>query len=117
MNRGDTALLMLDYTVNGEPLVEGAYQEIELLISSIRASVRKTLTNNDIKWETVTFESEGEEKTFTGYVCRLDQDDTFRLNEQDLSVQLRIMLNDEVGSSDISDVELGRSLSNKVLVA
>ena len=29
MNRGDTAYLMLNYTINGEPLERGTYHEIE----------------------------------------------------------------------------------------
>ena len=34
MNRGDTSFLMLNYTINGDPLSEGEYQEIELTINA-----------------------------------------------------------------------------------
>lgn len=118
MNRGDTAFLMLNYTINGEPLEEGAYQEIELQLNSSRASVRKTYTNGDIEWKTLTYlDNEGHEQTFEGYICHLNQNDTFKLDEYDLFVQLRIMVDNEVGSSEITNIDLGKVLSNKVLVA
>ena len=46
-NRGDTTYLLLDYQVNGEQMVEGAYQEIELSLnkSDCYFSVRKTLSD------------------------------------------------------------------------
>lgn len=118
INRGDTAYLMLDYTLNDEPLVEGAYQEIELQIKGGKGAVRKTLLEKEIEWATITYEDEEthEEKSFTGYVAHLSQKDTFKLDDGTISVQLRIMVGDEVGSSEISGVDLGQVLSNKVLV-
>ena len=38
MNRGDTVSLMLDYQLNGESLVEGAYDEMELQINNQSSS-------------------------------------------------------------------------------
>lgn len=116
MRRGDTAYLMLNYTINDEPLVEDAYQEIELVIKGSHSFVRKTLTDGDIEWGTITYDNDGTQESFTGYICHLGQKDTFKLDDGDTSVQLRIMVNDEVGSSDISSVSLGEVLSNKVLV-
>lgn len=117
MNRGDTAYLMLDYTLNGDPLVEDAYQEIELQLNKQDSFeyVKKLLSENEIRWGTLTYEDGNETKTFTGYYCRLSQEETFKLNEGKVRSQLRIMLNDEVGSSAISDFDLGKCLSVKVL--
>lgn len=43
MRRGDTAYLMLNYTINDEPLVEDAYQEIELVIKGSHSSVHERI--------------------------------------------------------------------------
>ena len=58
MNRGDTAILMLNYTINGDPLVEGAYQEIELQLNPQGSGVKKLLSLGDIAWGSVTYEDE-----------------------------------------------------------
>ena len=118
MHRGDTAYLMLNYTINGDPLIEGAYQEIELQLNDQTApkSIKKLLSDNTIRWGTLTYEDDGVEKTFTGYYCSLSQDETFKFQQGLLQVQLRILVNDEVGSSDISSITLGQTLSRKVLV-
>lgn len=116
MNRGDTAYLMLNYTINGDPLVEGAYQEIELQINKQGSdSIKKLLSKEDIKWGTLTYEDGQQTKTFTGYYCSLSQEETFSLRNGEMDVQLRILVNDEVGSSAISSVPLGQVLSKKVL--
>ncbi len=117
MNRGDTAYLMLNYTFNGEPLVQGAYQEIELQINPQNGStgVKKLLSKNEIQWGSLTYEEGGMEKTFTGYYVSLSQEDTFSLSNGTNRVQLRVMADDEVGSSQVSTVKLGQVLSNKVL--
>lgn len=117
INRGDTGYLMLNYTLNGDPLEEGAYQEIELQINTQGAtrSIKKLLTAGDIQWGTLTYVEESIEKTFTGYFAYLTQEETFLLKEGNTDVQVRIMLNDEVGSSAISPIKLGETLSKKVL--
>ena len=120
LRRGDTFCIMLEYQVNGEDLVEGAYQEIELQINydkSAKNSIKKLLSANDITWETVTYKDEidGTEKTFTGYVVHLNQDETFMLSSGNSTCQLRIKMDDEVGSSETSDFKLGDTLSSKVL--
>lgn len=116
MNRGDTSFLMLNYTLNGDPLVEDAYQEIELTIneeSSFRC-VKKMLSKGEIGWGTLTYEDNGTQ-TFTGYYAHLSQEETFKLQQGINDVQLRILDNNEVGSSAISSMELGRVLSSEVL--
>jgi len=109
---------MLNYQVNGSNLVEGDYQEIEFQINndkSTKNSIKKLLSNNDITWETVTYEEDGTQKTFTGYVVHLSQDETFLLSTGNSICQLRIKKDDEVGSSDTSNFSLGAVLSSKVL--
>ncbi len=117
-NKGDTACLLLNYQVNGSPLVEGAYQEIEFQVNPqlYIGSVKKLLSKNEIKWATVIYEDEeGETQTFTGYVTYLTQQDTFRMGSGDSKVQLRIMMNNEVGSSNYSVITIGDALSGEVL--
>ena len=125
MNRGDTSYLMLNYTINGDPLVEGDYEEIELTIneqSSFR-SVKKLLSKGEIEWGTLTYiEDELQngvitpvQKTFTGYFAHLSQEETFLLQQGGNEVQLRILDNNEVGSSAISTIMLGQTLSSEVL--
>lgn len=118
LNRGDTVCLLLNYNLNGEPLVEGAYQEIELQINKqdIYNNVKKTLSDGSIMWGEVTYiDDQGDEQTFIGYYANLSQEETFRLSTGNSDVQLRIMLNDEVGSSAISNISLGQVLSKKIL--
>lgn len=117
MNRGDTAYLLLDYQVNGAPLIQGDYQEIELQINKQNpiSSVKKLLSLEEITWESgYQYEEDGETKSFTGYVAHLTQEDTFKVNGT-CSIQLRVMKDDEVGSSEITSIDLGAVLSRKVL--
>lgn len=115
INEGDTALLMLNYKLNGSDLVEGAYQEIELILSKGAVSVRKTLSDESIEWGTVVYMDGQTEKTFTGYLANLSQQETFQLNKGTCQYQLRILVNDEVGSSAIGEVDIGDALSTEVL--
>ena len=117
MNRGDTACLMLNFKLNGSDLVEGAYQEIELQLNPQGNfnAVKKTLSGGDITWGTVTYMDSEIEKTFTGYICSLSQDETFTLSDGKTQYQLRILVNDEVGSSAIGEFSIGEVLSAEVL--
>ena len=118
-NRGDTAYFLLDYTVNGEAMVEDAYQDIELQINnqSVSSSVKKQLSKNEIIWrENFRYkDKEGVEHSFTGYVAALTQVDTFKIKEGKAKVQLRVLINDEVGSSDEQELDIGKILSKEVL--
>ena len=118
MNRGDTSFLMLDYTINGDPLYEDSYQEIELTIneeSSFRC-VKKLLSKGEIEWGTLNYvDDEGHSQTFTGYYAHLSQEETFKLQQGANEVQLRILASDEVGSSAVSSMTLGKVLSSEVL--
>lgn len=118
MNRGDTSYLMLNYTINGDPLIEGGYEEIELQLNSERnfANVKKLLSTGDIRWGILDYtDNEGNPKTFTGYYARLSQEETFKLNDGSINVQIRVLLNGDVGSSSVDDFRLGQVLSEKVL--
>ena len=114
---GDTTILMLDYQLNGEDLTENTYDEMELQLNpqSSFNSVKKLLSKNEITWSTVYYEEDGETKTFTGYVVELSQQDTFKLRDGKTSAQLRIMLDGNVGSSEISIFDIGNTLSTEVL--
>lgn len=116
-NRGDTACLLLNYEVNGSPLVQGAYQELEFQINPQMYfnSVKKLLSKGEIVWATVEYEEEGATQTFTGYVTYLTQEDSFRIGTGTSKVQLRVMMNNEVGSSDFTEIDLGNVLSEEIL--
>ena len=113
-NRGDTLCLLLKYQLNGEDLVEGAYDEMEFQINNANSqrAIKKLYSKGEIKWGTVV-EDNGD--TFTGYLVDLDQNETFTLVTGPSTVQLRIKKNDDVGSSAESTFKLGPVLSNKVL--
>lgn len=117
-NKGDTACLLLNYTVNGEPMVEGAYDELEFQINHQwnSNSIKRLLSQGEIAWETVTYEDDDGEHTFTGYVIYLTQEDTFKMNGT-FTYQLRVMVDGNVGSSPINELDIGAVLSRKVLVA
>lgn len=119
MNRGDTTVLILNYELNGSALVEDAYQEIELQINaeSMARSIKKLFSKGEIVWGTVSYVEDGIEKEFTGYHTLLNQEETFKLASGKSNVQLRIMLGGEVGSSPITDFDVGNVLSAEVLNA
>ena len=118
MNRGDTAYLLLNFTLNGDPLVEGDYQEIELQLNpqSNFKNVKKLMSEGEIDWGTLSYtDSHGDEHSFTGYYAHLSQEETFKLSTGSNYGQLRIKMNDEVGSSGVCQFDLGQTLSMKVL--
>lgn len=117
-NRGDTSYLLLDYTLNAEPLVENAYDEMEFQInhqSGLR-SIKKLLSKNEITWGSFVWEDKQHiPHSFTGYAVHLSQEDTFKLKEGTNEVQLRILLDGEVSSSKWTPLDVGKVLSNEVL--
>lgn len=121
-NRGDTSYLMLNYTINGDPIPQDV-QEIELQVrpQGQMLNIKKLLSDGTIQYGTLTYETEpvneqdDGERTFTGFYCHFSQNDTFILSDGNNEVQLRVMLNDEVCSSAITSLDLGKVLSNKVL--
>jgi len=117
MNRGDTVSLMLDYQVNGSPLVQGAYDELELQINNQNSSkaIKKLLSDGGIQWKTINYYSGGAIESFTGYVADLDQEETFKLAAGQSMVQLRVKIGNQVGSSENSVFTLGAVLSSQVI--
>ena len=116
-NEGDTVKLLLDYTINGSPMVEGDYDEIEFQINPQCSTnaIKKLLSKNEIVWGTATYVEDNVTHEFTGYMCDLDQEDTFKIRDGVADCQLRVLIDGEVGSSEISALDLGNALSHKVL--
>lgn len=98
MNKGDALLIELDYTVNGEALQEGEWDDIEFSLNSKSYS----LSNGDIYWD-------GE-----AYVCYLSEADTFDLRFTNI-YQLRLAKDGYVISSPITTWRVGGVLSKKYL--
>lgn len=116
-NKGDTALILLNYNVNGSAMVEDAYDEIEFQINPQcnTNSIKKLLSDGSIEWGTATYDDDGTTETFTGYMCTLSQEETFLIRDGLSDCQLRVMINGNVGSSEITQIDLGKALSLKVL--
>lgn len=98
MNKGDALLIELDYTVNGESLQEGEWDDIEFALNDKSYS----LSNGDIYWD-------GE-----AYVCYLSEADTFDLRFTNI-YQLRLAKDGYVISSPITTWRVGGVLSKKYL--
>lgn len=121
-NRGDTSYLLLDCTLNGEPIGDGQCEEIEVQINpqdNFRG-VKKLLSKGEVVYMTdMEYETkEGDvwvTKTFTGYVCSLSQKDTFTISKGKSNFQIRALYNGEVGSTKLIPLEIGDSLSTEVL--
>ena len=114
MRQGDTITLLLDYQLNGVPLNDVVgIQEMELQINKQggNKAIKKLLSEGGITRETVTL-SDG--TTFTGYIVRLSQSETFSVGSN-LSCQLRIKKDNEVGSSSQTMIDSDAILSTQVL--
>ena len=98
MNKGDALLIELDYTVNGEALQEGEWDDIEFSLNNKSYS----LSNGDIYWD-------GE-----AYVCYLSEADTFDLRFTNI-YQLRLAKDGYVISSPITTWRVGGVLSKKYI--
>lgn len=112
MRTGDTITLMLKYNLNGVPLQQNAYDEIELQLNkdSGSKSLKKLLSQGDIVWDTVSVGN----SSFEGYIVNLTQEETFALGNT-IQAQLRIKKDGEVGSSDETEIDLDSVLSSKIL--
>ena len=71
-NRGDTIDITLAYTVNGQPIEENQFDEIEVYIGENRY----LLTDGDIVWN-------NEQGMYTLFV---DQEDSFKLTNKTASL-------------------------------
>lgn len=95
-NSGDTVKIILNYTVDGVPIAQGDFDEIEFCIGS----KRYLLSKGDIVWDA----------TAGAYTVSLSQADTFALNGTH-NYQIRLKKDGEVVSSGISIINFGRSIS------
>lgn len=101
MNKGDTIKIVLNYTVDNEPLPEDFTGEIEFTIGS----KRYTLTDETVAWDA----------TEAAFVVNLSQADTFALGG---TVQYQIRIKNAEGSvvsSGIQTMKLGNTLSSSTI--
>ena len=107
MNRGDTANISLDISIDDTSITEGYADDIEVTFNPNQSPycVTKSLKNGGIVWDT-------ENET---YVMRLAQSDTFKLRTGENGWQVRLLIGDDVISSDIQTIEIGPANSANVL--
>ena len=101
MNKGDTLYIELAYKVDGEPLKQGDWDEIEFSLGN----KQYTLTGGDIIWDI----------ELGCYCVFIDQEDTFNLNNIKDSYQIRLKKGREVVSDKIKPFIIGESISRKVI--
>lgn len=101
MMTGDAYLLPIGITLEGAQATDGAFEEIEVTIGS----VRKTMSEGDI-----TFDEESED-----FFVRFTQEDTFKLRGKK-NVQMRVKFaNGEVIGVNVGELEHEESTSKEVL--
>ena len=101
MHSGDTITLILDYEVDGSPITENQFDEIEFCISTNRY----LLSKGDIVWGI----------TENAYVIPLSQKDTFALAGGNISYQLRVKKDGKVSASEIEYMTIKQTLSDEVI--
>jgi len=99
-NRGDTLYIELDYTVNGEPLKDGEWDEIEFSFGENRF----LLSDGTVEW------NPDAEK----YCIWVDQSQSFNLNTR-TEYQLRLRKGRDVISTKTKRVTIGDSISREVI--
>lgn len=100
IRHGQTASIVLAYTVNGETLADYAPDELEFMFGG----VQYLLSDGGIVW------SDDE----NAFVVELDQTATFALPST-AQYQLRVLKDGVVGVSDIESVRIGAAISREVL--
>lgn len=108
MNRGDAGKLSLTIIIDTEPITEGYADDIEVTFNpdNTRCCVKKLLSKGEVIWD-----SENDE-----YTINLTQNDTFKMHEGDNKVQIRILKDSEVLSSDLTTFIIGAVNSEEVLL-
>ena len=107
MNKGDTIRLILDYSINEDPITEGQFDDLELQLNKDafgKFHLKKLLSQNDITWDA----------ELGKYVCHLSQEETFNLPNV-VEYQLRCYDDGSVVSSRIDRFFIGDTLSKEVL--
>lgn len=97
-NKGDTLYIVLDYLVDGEPLDDAQFDEIELYVGKNRY----LLTNGQIVWDS----------NLGKYCVFVTQADSFKLDTQS-EYQLRLRKDDEVISTRIKRLFVGETISRE----
>lgn len=107
MNRGDTANISLDISIDDAPIAEGYADDIEVTFNPNQSPycVMKSLKNGGISWDAESAK----------YVMRLAQSDTFKLRTGENGWQVRLLIGDDVMSSDIQTIEIGPVNSASIL--
>lgn len=110
MNNGDALYIVLDYKVDGEPIQEGQFDEIEFSIGDKYAknSVRFLFSNGDISWD----------PNLEKYTLFITQRDTLKLSSgvnTYVEYQVRLRKDDVVISSPVETLQIGRSVSKQVI--
>lgn len=115
-NRGDTIDVSLAYTIDGEPITEGQFDEIEVYIGenrytlegeTISTTVGNTTTTEII--HQIVWDSE-----LGMYTIFVSQEDSFKLTTK-TEYQVRFKLGTKVFSSNIKYMPIGKTLSNEVI--
>lgn len=99
-NQGDTGYIELAYTINGEPITEGQFDEIEFYLGKSRY----LLSEGDIVWD----------EDLGSYCVFINQDDTLRLKSP-MSYQLRLRHGRDVISTNIERRAIGLSISKEII--
>ena len=99
-NKGDTIDVLLNYTIDGNPIMEGDLDEIEFMMGTHRY----TLSGGQIVWDSNT----------SLYKILIPQEDSFDLKSV-TRYQLRIKQGVRVKSTDVEEAELGEVISRSVL--
>lgn len=107
MNKGDATYILLDIKIDDEPIIEGTADDIELSFNlhQLPYAVRKSLKNGDIVWDA----------NYQQYKVYLSQQDTFKMRDGENTWQLRVLIGDEVLSTNLDIIEIGPVNSAKVL--
>lgn len=100
MNSGDTITIYLNYTIDGAPIAENDFDEIEFTIGRKRF----TLSDGGIVWD----------EDAAAFAIGLSQADTIDMVDKNY-YQIRLKKDDVVVSSDINVISIGNSLSKRIL--
>lgn len=105
MIRGDTKHFNFKIK-KGDDYVDGSmFTEVEVQFNPQPNyfAIKKLLSKNEVEWDTDHFS------------CFLTQEDTFKLNDGMVQVQVRCYVNGNCKATLIKSIEVGKVLSNEVL--
>lgn len=99
INKGDALPIYLDFTVNDTPLVEAELDEIEVYFGDNRYLLSDG-----------TIQLDGDY-----YYFFLSQEDSFKLDRMYTEYQIRVKKGDEVSSTFVGKMHVGKVLSREVI--